>query len=59
MPTETPTLPADNPFSQPSPLPYGTPPFDRIADTCLVDFVRERGYRNPRGGAEQQENSLD
>ncbi len=36
MPTETPTLPADNPFSQPSPLPYGTPPFDRIAEAHFL-----------------------
>ena len=32
MPTATATLPADNPFLLPSPLPYGTPPFDRIRD---------------------------
>jgi peptidyl-dipeptidase Dcp len=26
------TLPADNPFAAPSPLPFGAPPFDRVRD---------------------------
>src|SRR5688572_1943587 len=35
------TLPHDNPFAAPSPLPYTTPPFDRIRDEHYLPALTE------------------
>lgn len=42
-PATTPAAPApgDNPFFQPSPLPYGAPPFDRIRDEHYLPAFEE------------------
>ena len=47
MPTATPTLPADNVFAAPSPLPYQTPAFDKLRDDQFLPALLE-GMRTHR-----------